>query len=69
MELCPFGQLMAPQMYSYLREQAEVLCAMSRETIDLGMARRLRILAADFQERAAELERNGDPNIEPKVVE
>jgi hypothetical protein len=45
-------------MNSYLRQQAELLLAMSRETVDLGMARRLRNLAADFQERAGELERS-----------
>jgi hypothetical protein len=33
-------------MNSYLRQQAEVLRAMSRETVDLGMAERLRKLAA-----------------------
>jgi hypothetical protein len=46
-------------MNSYLRQQAEVLRAMSRETVDLGMAERLRKLAADFQEQA-ELEQHHD---------
>ena len=44
-------------MNSYLRQQAEVLLALSRQTIDLGMAGRLRKLAADFHERASALER------------
>ena len=47
---------MNPKVNNYLRQQAEQLLAMSRETVDLGMAGRLRKLAADFQEQAAELE-------------
>jgi hypothetical protein len=45
-------------MHAYLHEQAELLLAMSRQTIDLGMAERLRNLAADMHERAADLERS-----------
>ena len=51
-------------MNSYLRQQAEVLLAMSRQTIDLGMAGRLRKLAADFHERARAFERYDGLNIE-----
>ena len=50
-------------MNNYLRQQAEVLLAMSRETIDLGMAGRLRKLAADFHERASALERRSQRDI------
>ena len=39
---------------AYLRRQAETLIAMSRATIDLGMAGRLREMACDLQTRAAE---------------
>jgi hypothetical protein len=39
---------------AYLRQQAELLIAMSRATIDLGMANRLRAMASEFQTRAAE---------------
>ncbi len=52
-------------MSSYLRQQAEVLLALSRQTIDLGVAGRLRKLAADFRERASALERDNCPSIEP----
>jgi hypothetical protein len=41
---------------AYLRQQAEQLIAMSRATIDLGMAGRLRAMATEFQTRAAEQE-------------
>jgi hypothetical protein len=41
---------------AYLRQQAEVLIAMSRATLDLGIARRLREMASEFQNRAAEQE-------------
>jgi hypothetical protein len=51
-------------MNSYLRQQAEVLLGMSRQTIDLGMAGRLRKLAADFHEQAEALERQ-TPDFEP----
>jgi hypothetical protein len=33
----------------YFRRQAEVLLGLARATIDLGVARRLRSLAAEFQ--------------------
>jgi hypothetical protein len=39
---------------AYLRQQAELLIAMSRTTIDLGVAGRLREMASQFQARAAE---------------
>jgi hypothetical protein len=39
---------------AYLRQQAEILIAMSRATIDLGMAGRLR--ASEFQTKATEQE-------------
>ena len=39
---------------AYLRRQAETLIAMSRATIDLGIAGRLREMAFDLQSRAAE---------------
>jgi hypothetical protein len=38
---------------AYLRQQAEILIAMSRATFDLGVAGRLRIMASEFQNRAA----------------
>jgi len=37
----------------YLRQQAEILIALSRATLDLGIAGRLREMAAEFQSRAA----------------
>jgi hypothetical protein len=40
----------------YFRRQAEVLLNLSRATIDLSVARRLRALAAEFQTKADELE-------------
>src|SRR3979411_2345190 len=40
----------------YFRQQAEVLLGISRAPIDLGVARRLRILAAEFKAKADELE-------------
>jgi hypothetical protein len=39
---------------AYLCQQAEVLIALSRATFDLGVAGRLRIMASEFQNRAAE---------------
>ena len=39
---------------AYLRRQGETLIAMSRATIDLGIAGRLREMACDLQTRAAE---------------
>jgi hypothetical protein len=41
---------------AYLREQAKILIAMSRATLDLGMAGRLREMASELQARAAEQE-------------
>ena len=41
---------------AYLRQQAEILIAMSQATFDLGAAGRLRMMAAEFQNRAAEQE-------------
>jgi hypothetical protein len=41
---------------AYLRQQAEILIAMSRATLDLGMAGRLRKMALELQARAAEEE-------------
>ena len=41
---------------TYFRRQAEVLLGLARATIDLGVARRLRNLAAEFQDKADEFE-------------
>jgi len=41
---------------SYLRRQDEILIGMSRATIDLRIAGRLRRMAADSQTKAVELE-------------
>jgi hypothetical protein len=41
---------------AYLRQQAEILIAMSRGTFDLGIAGRLREMASELQARAAEQE-------------
>ncbi len=41
---------------AYLRQQAEIVIAMSRATFDLGIARRLREMASELQTRAAEQE-------------
>jgi hypothetical protein len=41
---------------AYLRQQAEILIAMSRATFDLGVAGRLRKMASELQTRAAEQE-------------
>ena len=40
----------------YFRRQAEVLLALSRATIDLMIAARLRALAAEFRAKADELD-------------
>jgi len=40
----------------YFRRQAEVLLGLARATIDLGVARRLRSLAAEFQNKADEFD-------------
>jgi hypothetical protein len=39
---------------AYLRQQAQLLIAMSRTTVDLGVAGRLREMASQFQAKAAE---------------
>jgi hypothetical protein len=44
---------------AYLRQQGEILIAMSRATLDLGMAGRLREMASELQARAAEQEAQG----------
>jgi hypothetical protein len=41
---------------AYLRQQAEVLIALSRATFDLAIARRLREMAAELQIRVAQQE-------------
>jgi hypothetical protein len=41
---------------AYLRQQAELLTAMSRTTFDLGVAARLRDMASQFEARAGEQE-------------
>jgi len=43
----------------YLRQQAEILIAISRATLDLGIAGRLRAMASELQTRAAEQEDEG----------
>jgi hypothetical protein len=40
--------------HAYLRRQAEILIAMSRATFDLTIAGRLRRMAAELQDKAAE---------------
>jgi len=45
---------------AYLRQQAELLIAMSRTTFDLGIAARLREMASQFQARAAEQEQDAE---------
>jgi hypothetical protein len=44
----------------YFRRQAEVLLALSRATIDLSIAARLRALAAEFRAKADELDDDVD---------
>ena len=51
----------AMRLSDYLRRQAELCIAISRATFDLSMARRLRDMAVDFQEKAAELEDEMSP--------
>jgi hypothetical protein len=41
---------------AYLLQQAQILIAMSRATLDLQIAARLREMAAEFQARASEQE-------------
>jgi hypothetical protein len=45
---------------NYLRRQAEVLLSLSRATIDLGVAGRLRVLAMELRAKAQELDRDAD---------
>jgi hypothetical protein len=45
---------------AYLRQQAELLIAMSRTTFDLGIAARLREMGSQFQARAAEHEQDAE---------
>ena len=40
----------------YLRQQAELLVGLACATMDLGTARRLRVLAGEFRAKAEELE-------------
>jgi len=42
---------------AYFRHQAEQLLRMARTTIDLNIGERLRLMAADFHERARELDK------------
>lgn len=44
----------------YFRRQAEVLLALSRATIDLAVAGRLRALAAEFRAKADQLDDDGE---------
>ena len=53
-----------PMISNYLRRQAEVLLSLSRATIDLGVAGRLRTLAMELRAKAQELDRDG--NIAPE---
>jgi hypothetical protein len=55
-------------MNSYLQRQAAVLLAMSRDTIDLGMAGRLRNLAADFEREAAKPAECDPPEAQPSLT-
>jgi hypothetical protein len=52
----PYPKRVVMVSRAYLRQQAEILIAMSRATFDLGVAGRLRIMASEFQNRAAEEE-------------
>jgi hypothetical protein len=55
----PFPKEIVMVSGAYLRQQAEILIAMSRATFDLGIARRLREMALELQARAAEQEDEG----------
>ena len=44
---------------NYLLRQADALLNLSRATVDLTVAGRLRVLAAEFRVKAQELERDG----------
>jgi hypothetical protein len=50
----PFKEDYSMVSGAYLRQQAEVLIALSRATFDLEIARRLREMASELQTRAAE---------------
>jgi hypothetical protein len=50
----------APMISNYLRRQAEVLLSLSRATIDLGVAGRLRTLAVELRAKAQEFDRDVD---------
>jgi hypothetical protein len=52
----PFQKRVVMVSGAYLRQQAEILIAMSRATLDLGIAGRLRQMASELQARAAEQE-------------
>jgi hypothetical protein len=45
---------------NYLRRQAEVLLSLSRATLDLGVAGRLRMVAMELRAKAQELDRDAD---------
>jgi uncharacterized protein YfeS len=51
----PFPKEIVMVSGAYLRQQAEILIAMSRATFDLGIARRLREMALELQARAVQL--------------
>jgi hypothetical protein len=55
----PFPKEVVMVSGAYLRQQGEILIAMSRATFDLGIARRLREMALELQARAAEQEDEG----------
>jgi hypothetical protein len=55
----PFSKRVVMVSGAYLRQQAEILIAMSRATLDLGVAGRLRAMASELQTRAAEQEDEG----------
>ena len=55
-------------MNSYLQRQAAVLLAMWRDTMDLGMARRLRHSAADFEREAAKPAECDAPDAPPSPI-
>jgi hypothetical protein len=52
----------AMRISTYLRRQAEFCIALSRATIDLTVAGRLRALAADFHTKAAEWDNEHSPS-------
>ena len=54
--IAPLQKNSAMVSSAYLRQQAEILIAMSQATFDLRVAGRLRVMASEFQNRAAEQE-------------